>query len=243
MDRLSSIPLVPPLSDFVAPTMPPSQPADLFFFFDLGKVLVAFDHQVMVENLAGLLGVPGESVRALLFDQGLEDAYERGEITSQTFADRLNAIGHHPVRHDELLDAAGAMFTVQREMVPVLQRCRQAGVGMGLLSNTCEAHWEWLQRHPMETVVGWFDPIVLSYRVHSMKPDLAIYRSAEQMAGVGPESIFFIDDRAENVEGARVAGWRATLFVDASSLNQQLDALLPPLVAGSALRESSPGDR
>lgn len=223
--------------------MPPTQQADLFFFFDLGKVLVAFDHQVMVENLGRLLGVPGESVRALLFDQGLEDAYERGDITSETFAARLQAIGRHPVDHDELLDAAGAMFTVQRDMVPVLQRCRQAGVGMGLLSNTCEAHWEWLQRHPMETVVGWFDPIVLSYRVHAMKPDLSIYRSAERMAGVGPESIFFIDDRPENVEGARAAGWRATLFVDASTLHQQLDPLLPPLVAGSTLRQSSSGEQ
>jgi HAD superfamily hydrolase (TIGR01509 family) len=223
--------------------MLPSHPADLFLFFDLGKVLVAFDHQVMVENLARLLGVAGESVRALLFDQGLEDAYERGEITSETFAARLQAIGRHPVDQDELLDAAGAMFSVQRDMVPVLQRCRQAGVGMGLLSNTCEAHWEWLQRHPMETVVGWFDPVVLSYRVHAMKPDLSIYRSAERMAGVGPESIFFIDDRAENVEGARAAGWRATLFVDAPNLNRQLDAFLPPLIAGSALRESRPGHR
>jgi FMN phosphatase YigB (HAD superfamily) len=95
----------------------------------------------------------------------------------------------------------------------------------------------------METVVGWFDPVVLSYRVHAMKPDLSIYRSAERMAGVGPESIFFIDDRAENVEGARAAGWRATLFVDASNLNRQLDAFLPPLIAGSALRESRPGHR
>jgi HAD superfamily hydrolase (TIGR01509 family) len=223
--------------------MPRTQPTDLFLFFDLGKVLVAFDHQVMVENLASLLSVPCESVWDLLFDQGLEDAYERGDITSETFAARLLAIGRHPVDHEELLDAAGAMFTVQRDMVPVLQRCRQAGVGMGLLSNTCEAHWEWLQRHPMETVVGWFDPIVLSYRVRAMKPDLSIYRSAEQMAGVAPESIFFIDDRAENVAGARAAGWRATQFVDASGLQQELDTILPPRVAESALGDSSPGQR
>jgi len=230
-----------PSFGFLCLTMPPKPTADLFFFFDLGKVLVDFDHQVMVANLARLLGVPGESVRTLLFDHGLEDAYERGDITSETFAARLLAIGHHPVDHDELLDAAGAMFTVQQDMVPVLQRCRQAGVGMGLLSNTCEAHWEWLQRHPMETVVGWFDPIVLSYRVHAMKPSLSIYRTAERMAGVGPESIFFIDDRAENVEGARAAGWRATQFVDAARLQQELDTILPPQVAGSALGESEIG--
>jgi hypothetical protein len=79
--------------------MPRTQPTDLFLFFDLGKVLVAFDHQVMVENLASLLSVPCESVWDLLFDQGLEDAYERGDITSETFAARLLAIGRHPVRH------------------------------------------------------------------------------------------------------------------------------------------------
>ena len=36
-----------------------------------------------------------------------------------------------------------------------------------------------------------------------------IYQIAEQLAGVNPREILFIDDRQENVEGALKRGWRA----------------------------------
>ena len=95
---------------------------------------------------------------------------------------------------------------------------------MGLLSNTCEAHWSWIEQQLYSTVVGWFEEIVLSYEVKAMKPQRDIYEHASRIVSVDPGSIFFIDDRIENVEGARFAGWEAVQYTDAASLKSIVEA-------------------
>ena len=55
-----------------------------------------------------------------------------------------------------------------------------------------------------------------------MKPEPKIYAESARLAGVRPEEIFFTDDRADNVAGAREAGWDAVLFESAGQLSGEL---------------------
>ena len=55
-----------------------------------------------------------------------------------------------------------------------------------------------------------------------MKPDRAIYEIAAERAGASPSEVFFVDDRAENVVGAKAAGLDAVLFTDAEQLAADL---------------------
>jgi HAD superfamily hydrolase (TIGR01509 family) len=57
-----------------------------------------------------------------------------------------------------------------------------------------------------------------------MKPDAAIYARAEQLACVSPGDIFFVDDRPENVAGARAMGWDAVLYHTPERLLAELEA-------------------
>jgi HAD superfamily hydrolase (TIGR01509 family) len=59
---------------------------------------------------------------------------------------------------------------------------------------------------------------VLSFEAEAMKPDRRIYDAAIQRAGVPADRIFFVDDREENVAGARAAGIDAVQFVDCDTL-------------------------
>ncbi len=88
----------------------------------------------------------------------------------------------------------------------------------GLLSNTNHAHWEWIVRQCYPVVEGWFEPIILSYQAKAMKPARAIYDHATRLAEVPPERIFFTDDRADNCEGGRAAGWQVVRFENAADL-------------------------
>ena len=54
--------------------------------------------------------------------------------------------------------------------------------------------------------------------VPAKKPDPAIYRKVIEATGRPPEAHLFIDDIAENVEGARAVGMDAVLHTDSESL-------------------------
>ncbi len=68
-----------------------------------------------------------------------------------------------------------------------------------------------------------FDEIVYSAALGVCKPDRVFFTNAQARMGVTvAQSILFVDDKAENVDGARAAGWRAMLYRGPESLAQAL---------------------
>jgi HAD superfamily hydrolase (TIGR01509 family) len=67
-----------------------------------------------------------------------------------------------------------------------------------------------------------FDVYALSFAIRAMKPDAKIYTESARLAGASPGDIFFTDDRADNVAGAKEAGWDAVVFESAEQLNAAL---------------------
>jgi len=61
----------------------------------------------------------------------------------------------------------------------------------------------------------------LSFRLNAIKPDPRFYVSATKLAAVEPGNIFFADDRADNVDAAKAAGWDAIQYESVSQLNQE----------------------
>jgi HAD superfamily hydrolase (TIGR01509 family) len=62
----------------------------------------------------------------------------------------------------------------------------------------------------------------LSYRIGACKPDVAIFRRAAELAGQRPQDIFFTDDLAENVAGAKAAGFDAVQYTSTPQLVAEL---------------------
>ncbi len=57
------------------------------------------------------------------------------------------------------------------------------------------------------------------------KPQPAIYKRALDILGKPAERILFIDDRAENAQGAAAAGMKAIRFEGADGLRRDLSAM------------------
>lgn len=185
-----------------------------FVFFDLGNVLVHFDPQRGCRNVAEWAGVSPEAVYAAVWEAGLEDRFEQGQVTPQEFAVTVAeslgiALDQLDHAHQPLLDHLSDMFCPDPAILPVIEALQQQALRLGILSNTCHAHWDFIQRQGWSVADGWSELDVLSYEVGAMKPAPSIYAEAADRAGVAPEAIFFTDDRAENVEAARQAGWQA----------------------------------
>jgi putative hydrolase of the HAD superfamily len=68
-----------------------------------------------------------------------------------------------------------------------------------------------------------FDEIVYSAALGVCKPDRVFFTSAQaRMRVAAAQSILFVDDKADNVDGARMCGWRAMLYRGPASLSQAL---------------------
>jgi len=64
-----------------------------------------------------------------------------------------------------------------------------------------------------------FDEIIYSAALGVCKPERVFYTNAQARMGVAvAQSILFVDDRVANVDGARMAGWRAMLYRGPESL-------------------------
>lgn len=192
-----------------------------FLYFDLGQVLVCFDHGRLVRQLAAAAGAPEALVRQVLFDEGMQERLELGRMTTaQFYAEFCNRTGTRAAEA-ELRRAATEFFWPNHEILPLLVQLRQRRYRMGILSNTCELHWEYCCRR-FAYVAELFDCAVLSFRVGGMKPDRKIFEAAAEAAGCAPEELFFTDDIAANQLGAAAAGIDAVVYRGAGELIGQL---------------------
>jgi FMN phosphatase YigB (HAD superfamily) len=165
-----------------------------------------------------------QTIREIVFESGLETAYERGELTTEQFYEMFcERAGKRP-DCDALLRASSDMFVMNVEVAELLKRLRQAGHRLGVLSNTCEAHWDFCCHVKFPLLQEIFEVAALSYRLRAMKPEPEIYEKAAELARLPAADIFFVDDRPENVAGAQAAGFDAVQYTTPDRLRAQLAA-------------------
>jgi putative hydrolase of the HAD superfamily len=192
-----------------------------FLYFDLGMVMLTFSVERMCRQMAEVAGVAATQVSQIIFDSDLQQRYERGEITSREFYEAFcRATGTRP-DYDRLSFAAADIFEINGSMVPVVAQLRQAGHRLGILSNTCESHWQYCFRR-FRLLGEAFSVFALSYELKAMKPNAAIFLAAARLAGVRPDEIFFCDDIAGHVAGARAAGLDAVQYTSTPDLVGEL---------------------
>jgi len=193
-----------------------------FIYFDLGNVLLYFDHALSCRQMADVAGLSEARVREVVFDSGLELRYESGELSSRQFYDEFCEHTGTRADFDGLAFAAASIFAINNSLTPVVAQLQAAGHRLGLLSNTCEMHWDYVASGRYALIPEIFEAVTLSFRVGAVKPDPRIYAAAAAVAGVPAEKIFFTDDMPGHVAAARNFGFDAVEYTDAPSLVREL---------------------
>lgn len=188
--------------------------------FDMGNVLVFFSHDRMCQQLGQLCGKSADEMRGLLIDSGVQWAYERGQLSPAQFHDWYQETTGCRVGLDDLNRAGADIFWLNEPIVPVLDRLKELGLRLVLLSNTCQTHFDWIWSH--YDVLQHFDEHVTSWRAGSIKPERTIYEAALLQINCLPEECFYTDDVSKYVAAGRDHGLSAEVFTNVPTLVRHL---------------------
>lgn len=193
--------------------------------FDIGRVLVSFDVRRAIANLARAADCAVEHAERALFGGDRYRLFARGRVDGAGYQASFEAALTEATARPTTLDAD----TFRRAWCdmfwplpggPELLRDVAEHVPVYLCSNTDPLHFEHLFEALPE--LGLARGRALSYEVGAEKPDPVIFHVLTQRFGVSPERTLFVDDRADNVEGARALGFHAWLFTEPAPLRQAL---------------------
>ncbi len=207
--------------------MPPQ-----FLYFDLGKVLLDFDHARMCQQVADVLNTTAEILEQLILPtNGTERdplwKLECGMIGEEEFFDWLcsqlvpDELSGRPERA-ALTHAASDIFCPIEPSFDLVRRLHNANHRLGILSNTNSAHWRFFTDGRYPVLLECFETRLASFQLKAMKPAKMIYQAAAEAVGLDPQALFFVDDRQENVEGAIACGIDAVLFTTTEQLEEDL---------------------
>jgi epoxide hydrolase-like predicted phosphatase len=188
---------------------------------DLGGVIVDFDNITYINQLAALAGKPQAAVEDAM-EPSLVEALHKGRITGQDFFQQVRKTLDLKLSYREFCQIYAGIFTLNPNTEALLQELK-GKVGLHLLSNTNEIHWDHEKaRHP---VLRSFDTYTLSHEEGVMKPSKKIYEAAVTRTGLAPEQCVFIDDLEEFTEGAKACGLQAIQFQSAQQVRDELVAM------------------
>lgn len=199
--------------------MPP-RPA--LVLFDLDGVLADYDRAIRCAWLATTCGASSAAVYEALFGgRGLELPSDRGDIGLSGYLARLQARHCWHIAASNFLAARRAATTVDLGMLALCDRL--AGqAALAVFSN----NGRWVEGHAADIVPAlmprFAGRIVCSGSLRRLKPEPAAYVACLARLGGEPATTLFVDDRQDNVDGARAAGLDAIHFEGVERLRDDL---------------------
>ncbi|MEZ4659792.1 MAG: HAD family phosphatase [Caldilineaceae bacterium] len=192
--------------------------------FDLGRVLIDYDHAQTLAGVAAISRVTVDEIRRLTAgDVGAKLGV--GQMRAREFYDYLVKQAGVDANFDAFIHAYAAGIARNETALAYSRLLRlRPQLKVGVLSNTNEAHVLWLRQYLPE--LREFDNVIMSNEVGLAKPDAAIYELA--LAGLQAEAAqaIFIDDLAENVRGARALGMAGIVHENWRKTTAQLEKWL-----------------
>lgn len=189
--------------------------------FDMGNVLMRFDGPYFSAQFTD----DEEDAAALnraLFASPVWNLLDSGTVSYDTMLRVARA--HLDERLWPNLDACFAGWAKHsspiEETNALVRELKDSGYGVYLLSNAGTRIHEQLDHMPAWKLM---DGAVVSAEERMMKPDPAVYQLLCDRYGLEPAECLFVDDNADNCEGARVAGMRAVRYTgDVSAIREEL---------------------
>ena len=193
---------------------------------DIGNVLIDFSHEKVSDFLVNYINT--DSARLLGRKPSREELHEflfgsQGSVISPN-----NDLDIGKKSLEDLCDelCAEFRFSIDIELfekywseifdplkpdgIQCIQELRQLGLRVGICSNTNPTHWRYLQKR--DGLASKVDDCFLSFALQSRKPEIPFFIKICHQTKLPMSDHLLIDDKEENILGARYLGMQAEVF-------------------------------
>ena len=193
--------------------------------FDLGNVLIGFDHTIAVKKILKHTPKKSRDIYDLFFDSDLTQEFEKGKTGTLEFFQQVQTALELKISYGEFLPIWNEIFFSKPESENFVSSLN-SGIKLALLSNINQLHYEYI-REEFSSTIGLFEPdkIIPSFRTGFIKPDKEIYDLALKALDVPRESVVYVDDRLDLIEAALSYGIKSIQFKSAKELKQKFQDL------------------
>jgi putative hydrolase of the HAD superfamily len=192
--------------------------------FDYGEVIsrepTQADRDLLVERAGADAGSfwPAYWAHRDGLDQGTTSIAEYWAAVARDLGVEWNAVDVHELW---AIDHRG-WLSVDPETLRVLHALAEGGTRLALLSNAGPDFSGWLRSGSFAPL---FERVFVSGELGLVKPTAAIYEHVIDELGITPSELLFVDNKSENVEGARAVGGDGHVFTDAAALESWLRSI------------------
>ena len=190
--------------------------------FDLGNVLIDFDHRIAAQRISRYTDKKPEEICALFFASPITALFEEGRISAQKFFREVKEMLNLKLSYNRFLPIWNEIFYLSQKNKQIydLAKRLKKSYKLALLSNINILHFRYL-KHSF-SVFDAFHYIITSFELKVCKPHPLIYQKTLDILKVHPKSVFYTDDRAELVENANRLGLRGFVFKNVEQLYEDL---------------------
>jgi putative hydrolase of the HAD superfamily len=182
------------------------------FMLDYGGVMARHQSDADQAKLAQIAGIPKDLFTQLYWSERPD--YDRDVISGTEYWHNVAQAADIALTQEvvqELINFDNrSWMQFDSVMWEWIEQLRAAGKRVGLISNMPRDLGEALKSGTQK--LSNFDQVTLSYEIHALKPEPAVYEHCLEGLDTAPEHTLFLDDRIENVQGAELLGIRAIQF-------------------------------
>lgn len=190
--------------------------------FDFGGVLVQYDFKAFFAKQLGSEEQAEWFLQHILTEENndLVDKEDKpfGEYIAdwkRQWPDYIKAIDALDKRYTDIFTGEVPGITA------LMQDLKARGYRILGLSNWSTKVFDVIRKYPRP--FNQLEGSLISHEVHLLKPDVAIFDAFCQRFEVKADECLFIDDKPENIEGAKRAGFHGVVFTHTNQLRETLE--------------------
>ena len=191
---------------------------------DVGKVLVYFEPEWIMDKL-GFEEETKTVLRKAMFEDSLWNEVDRGVMTTEELVAAFTE--NAPEYEKEIRETylhVGDSIELLPHAVEWTASLKEKGYHLYIISNYGEYTLE--QTKAKMDFLQYMDGAIFSYQYQIIKPDARIYEQLLKNYELKAEECVFIDDKVENVEGAKAVGYQGIVFTTYEEVQEKLKELL-----------------
>ncbi len=189
--------------------------------FDLGGVVVFYDQKIAAEKLEPILNVPAKKISHILSSNtnSFINAMEKGKSPRVYLKILATELGVNKVSYKDFKNAWNSIFWPNKELILLLVLLKRKH-NLVLLSNLGKIHKQYLSKQ--YHLKHLFKKRIFSCQVRTRKPEPEIFKLTLKKLKISENQVLFIDDKPENINGAKKLGIPSILFKNNKDLIKQL---------------------